>query len=63
MVDDKEEWEMCEEREGEKGRGAGQNACTRSCVEGTGGILSAFLGQKNLFCPRNVLRILRKSLS
>jgi hypothetical protein len=37
---------MCEEGEVEEGRGAGQNACTRSCVEATGGILSAFLGQK-----------------
>jgi hypothetical protein len=44
MVDNKEEWEMCEEREREEGRGAGQNACTRSCLEATGGILSAFLG-------------------
>ncbi len=25
LVDDREEWEMCEEREGEEGRGAGQN--------------------------------------
>jgi hypothetical protein len=49
MVDDREEWKMCEEREGEEGRGADQNACTRSCVEATGGILSTFLGQKMLF--------------
>jgi hypothetical protein len=24
MVDDREEWEMCEEREGKEGRGTGQ---------------------------------------
>ncbi len=63
MVDDREECEMCEEREGEKVRGAGQNACTRLCVEATGGILSAFLGQNILFCPRNMLRIPLKLLS
>jgi hypothetical protein len=44
MVDDREKWEVCEEREGEEGRGAGQNACTRSCVEVTGGIISTYLG-------------------
>ncbi len=55
---------MCEEREGEEGRGAGQNALsTRSCVEVTGGIFSAFLGQKMLFCPKNTLRIPPKLLS
>jgi hypothetical protein len=37
---------MCEEREGEEGRGAGQNACARSCVEATGGIPSQFLGER-----------------
>jgi hypothetical protein len=41
---------MCEEREEEEGRGAGQND-SRTCVEATGGILSAFLGQKNFFTP------------
>jgi hypothetical protein len=61
MVDDREEWEMCEEREGEERRGAGQNSCTRSCIEATGGILSIFLGQKMSFCPRNMLRIPQKS--
>jgi hypothetical protein len=28
MVDDRGEWEMCEERKGGEGRGAGQKACT-----------------------------------
>jgi hypothetical protein len=42
---------MCEEREGEEGRGVGKNTCTRSCVEVTGGILSIFLGHKCLFAP------------
>ncbi len=38
MVDDREEWEMCEE--GEEGRGAGQKIMRRSYR----GDLSAFLG-------------------
>jgi hypothetical protein len=42
---------MCEEREGEEGKGAGQNACTKSWVEATGGILSTFLGKKSFFAP------------
>ncbi len=64
MVDDSAEWEMCKEREGEEGSSAGQNASTtRSCLEATGGILRAFLGQQMLFCSRNVLRIPQKSLS
>jgi hypothetical protein len=51
MVDDRKEWEICEEREGEERRCAGQNACTRSYVGATGGIFSAFLGQK-CFLPQ-----------
>jgi hypothetical protein len=42
---------MCEEREGEERRGVGKNACTRSCIEATGGILSTFLGKKCFFAP------------
>jgi hypothetical protein len=49
MVDDIEEWEMCEEREGKEGRTVGH-------IEATGGILSTFLGQFFL-CPRNALGI------
>ncbi len=35
----------------EEGKGAGQNSCTRSCIEATGGIRSAFLGQTCFFAP------------
>ncbi len=37
---------MCAEREGEEGRGAGQNVCARSCIEATGGILAHFWGKR-----------------
>ncbi len=57
MVDDRERWEVCEERKREEGRGAGRNVCTRSCVEATGGVLGTFLGQKMPLCPRNKPRI------
>jgi hypothetical protein len=43
---------MCEEMEGEEGRGASQNACTRSCIEATGGILSTFWGKTIAFLPQ-----------
>jgi hypothetical protein len=46
MVDDRAEWDMCEEREG--GRGVCQIACMRSCVEVDRGKVEA---KKAFFAP------------
>ncbi len=52
MVDDrKEEWELCEEREGKEGRGASQNDVLDHSFEATGGILAHFWGEKRFFTP------------
>ena len=63
MVDDGDVgWEMCEEREGEEGRGAGQNDVLDHAYK-LQGDLSAFLRRKMIFHPRNALRSPPKLLS
>ncbi len=56
MVDDKVEWEVCEEREG-RNRVQAKMIVLDHAYRSTG----AKLGQKLLFCPRNALRIPQKS--
>jgi hypothetical protein len=55
MINDRAELEKCEEKceDREGGGGTGQNACTSPYIEAYRGKV----GVKNLFCPRNMLRI------